>query len=177
MNKIDDLINHFVGIVESSNVFPHAVFMVGSIIILLLIYHQLSTFLCGYKRRDKILTKTEIASFKRIEPMVNSFNGKLFAQVRVADVINVTGNGKSKGWWKKFRQISSKHVDLVVTDSQFNILCAIEIDDSSHLRRERKKRDELLNTVFRKANLPLLRVKPGREDELSPQIASIARRG
>lgn len=156
-------------------------FQVGTMVLILVsliwLYNYLSSLLNSYRRREKILTKTEIASFKRIEPMVSAFNGKLFAQVRVADVINVTGNGKSRGWWKKFRQISSKHVDLVVTDSQFNILCAIEIDDSSHQRRDRRKRDDLLNSVFRKANLPLLRVKPGREDELSPKINSIIRRG
>jgi very-short-patch-repair endonuclease len=56
-----------------------------------------------------------------------------------------------------FNKIACKHVDFVLCDKELNILLAIELDDSSHNRQDRKERDEIVNAAFRSAGLPLMR--------------------
>lgn len=52
-----------------------------------------------------------------------------------------------------------KHVDFLVCDlKSVRPLVALELDDQSHARADRKTRDELVEAVFAAAGLPLLRV-------------------
>ena len=54
--------------------------------------------------------------------------------------------------------IRSKHVDFVVcAPDTLKPLAAVELDDSSHGRSDRKDRDEFLGEAFEAAGLPLLR--------------------
>jgi hypothetical protein len=63
-----------------------------------------------------------------------------------------------RDWWTAFARVSQKHVDFVVASRQtLEALVAIELDDSSHQRGERRKRDDLLNAVFVQAGIPLIR--------------------
>jgi len=118
----------------------------------------------GYVRRNALLTPTEQRSFRRFEQAVNRFGHRLFAQVRIADVVQVKG-GKGRAWWRKFVKISSKHVDFVVTNADFVIVAAIEVDDRSHEQKERVERDQFVDQVFHESGLPLIRVKPGYEQK------------
>ena len=85
----------------------------------------------------------------------------VLAKVRVADLVEVHGVYGRK-WWTAFARVSQKHVDFVVASRQtLEALVAIELDDSSHQRRERRKRDDLLNAVFVQAGIPLIRFTLG----------------
>lgn len=123
-----------------------------------------------YKRRSHLLTQTEVRSYRKIEPACNSLGLRLMAQVRIADVINVKGsekqNGSKRGFWKAFVRISSKHVDFVVVDSNFGIVGCIEIDDRSHQKKDRAKRDVFVNRAFKAAGVPLMRCVPGDENKV-----------
>lgn len=129
-----------------------------------------------YKARGRLLTKTETKSYWRLQPFVRSQGLELMAQVRIADVVSVEGGSKSqknKRWWNAFKKISSKHVDFVVVNARegFKIVCAIEIDDSSHNKKDRILRDKFINNVFHAAGVPLLRCVPGREKGLEQEIS------
>jgi hypothetical protein len=129
-----------------------------------------------YKARGRLLTRTETNSYWKIQPFVRSMGLELMAQVRIADVVSVEGGTKSKKgkrWWNAFKQISSKHVDFVVVNARegFKIVCAIEIDDSSHNKKDRVIRDKFINNVFHAAGVPLLRCVPGREKGLEQEIS------
>jgi hypothetical protein len=128
-----------------------------------------------YKNREHLLTRTEVRSYFKIKPIVQAKGLELMAQVRIADVISVSGR-QNKRWWNAFKQISSKHVDFVVVkpSSNFQIVCAIEIDDSSHLKKPRIKRDVFINKVFKSAGVPLLRCTPGNEQILAKEIYQCA---
>ncbi|EPA9601828.1 DUF2726 domain-containing protein [Escherichia coli] len=57
-----------------------------------------------------------------------------------------------------FRQISQWHCDFVVIDGRnFSVKAIIELDDRSHLRPERQRRDAMFNIVVTQAGIPLLR--------------------
>jgi len=110
-----------------------------------------------YTKRSRILTKAETVMFKQLKPL-ESKGYILFAQVRIADVINVGGREGSGGWWKLFRKISSKHIDFVFVDrNSMEPIVAVELDDKSHDKPERVRRDKLINKIFKESGLPLVR--------------------
>ncbi|OUZ52877.1 hypothetical protein CBL21_26915, partial [Shigella flexneri] len=56
---------------------------------------------------------------------------------------------RSRQWWQLFRMVSQWHVDVVIVELRsFSIVAAVELDDASHLRPERRRRDILLEEVL-----------------------------
>lgn len=139
-------------------------YAVSGLIVVLIIVLWTRNRQHGYVRRNALLTPTEQRSYRRFEQAVNRFGYRLFAQVRIADLVQVKGS-KGRAWWRKFVKISSKHVDFVVTNADFVIVAAIEVDDRSHERKERVERDQFVDQVFHESGLPLIRVKPGYEQK------------
>lgn len=60
-----------------------------------------------------------------------------------------------------FKSIRAFSVDYVLCDTNFRILCAIELDDSTHNQESRRRRDGAVNQVLAAAGLPLVRVPLG----------------
>lgn len=56
-------------------------------------------------------------------------------------------------------KINRKTVDFIIVDRQFNVICAIELDDRSHDKYNRKKRDAFVNSLFANVGIKLLRIK------------------
>ncbi|MFB9154454.1 DUF2726 domain-containing protein [Vibrio gallaecicus] len=50
--------------------------------------------------------------------------------------------------WKNNSRTWAKRMDFVVTDSTTKIICVIELDDRSHERADRKKRDKYVNEAL-----------------------------
>jgi hypothetical protein len=76
-------------------------------------------------------------------------------KVRVADVIDCS----AAAWVKGFGfMVARHHVDMALSDRQtMSIVAVIELDDRSHDRPERRRRDQFLNAAFSAAQMPLLR--------------------
>ena len=54
--------------------------------------------------------------------------------------------------------VAQWHCDVVIVDRRtFEIVAGVELDDASHLKKQRVRRDILLNEVMRQAGVPLLR--------------------
>ncbi|EPU9189356.1 DUF2726 domain-containing protein [Escherichia coli] len=91
----------------------------------------------------------------------------VMAQVRLVDVVQVCPGVSEAENRRLFRQISQWHCDYVVVDQRdFTVRAIIELDDRSHLRPERQRRDALFNLVVIQAGIPLHRprsVKQARE--------------
>lgn len=83
----------------------------------------------------------------------------MLGKVRVADVIK-PGKGLSRSEWQKaFNKISAKHFDfLLCKNDDLSIICAIELDDSSHKSKNRHERDEFLKGACEAASIPLIQV-------------------
>jgi hypothetical protein len=101
------------------------------------------------------------AEQKFYEALDEAIDGRLIilSKVRVADLLSVTSeSGPARQ--RVFRSIACKHVDFLLAEAQnLRPLAAIELDDSTHRRADRRKRDKLLDDLFEKAELPLLRFK------------------
>lgn len=87
--------------------------------------------------------------------------GDLFmAQVRVVDLVEVNKKYGANARLRLalFRKVSQWHCDFVWLDAQLNIKAVVELDDASHQRRDRIKRDAVFNQVMAQAGIRLLRV-------------------
>jgi hypothetical protein len=105
-----------------------------------------------------LLTAAEQKFYKALD---SAIDGRLviLSKVRVADLFVVTGANRSARY-RVFRSIACKHVDFVLAEIEnLHPIAAIELDDSSHQRSDRRLRDELLDNLFEKAAFPLLRFR------------------
>ncbi len=106
-----------------------------------------------YTARDELFTKAEQKFLTVLDKAVGG-ECRIFGQVRLADVINVRKGLDRKSWGRAFAQIRAKHL----CDPQtLAILCAIELDDSTHDRPDRRDRDYFLNHAMQAADVPLHR--------------------
>ncbi|HEH9403885.1 TPA: DUF2726 domain-containing protein [Aeromonas bestiarum] len=98
-------------------------------------------------------------SFLGVLDLAVGDKARVFAKVRVADVLTPeAGMGKSK-WQQAFNKISAKHLDyLLCHPTDLSFICAIELDDSSHRQQKRRARDSFLKAAFDSAGLPLLQI-------------------
>jgi len=112
-----------------------------------------------YILKGKLFTPAEV-SFYRVLKSAVGHQYAIFGQVRVADVLSVQKNLSKSDRQKHFNWISAKHIDFILCDPEtLHVMCAIELDDSSHAQEKRARRDDFLNKAFQAAGLPLVRHK------------------
>jgi very-short-patch-repair endonuclease len=81
----------------------------------------------------------------------------IFAKVRLGDLLTVP-RGTLKFWTHRNR-IHRKHVDFVLcAPDDLTPLLAIELDDGSHARLDRRARDACVDAALGAAGLPILHV-------------------
>lgn len=111
-----------------------------------------------YQRQAYLFTPAERAFLPLLESALGE-GRRVYAKVRVADVIGVRQGMAASIRQTALNKISSKHLDFVVCDSAtLAIQGAVELDDSSHSRADRRLRDEFLDGLFDAVGLPLIRV-------------------
>lgn len=132
----------------------------------------------SYRPQKSLFTPSE----KRFLELLESIAGdafRVYGKVRISDILTPDVNKweKGSGWHWLFSQISQKHVDFVIVDKQFNMVCAVELNDPSHQRPDRQKRDEFVVKAFASANVPLLMIEgienKGFEQKVAEAIASV----
>lgn len=111
-----------------------------------------------YYRRGALMSPAERMLFQALQATCGR-QYQVFAKVRIADLIAVKKGGTRKARTIALNRIAAKHVDFVLADPvSMRALCAIELDDRSHRRPDRRQRDRFVDRVFAHAGLPLLRV-------------------
>jgi len=111
-----------------------------------------------YTARKTLLTKTELRFYKTLSQICTQYfsNLGIAMQVRLADIINCSDQDWHKGYGPK---ISAKHIDFVLFEKNTTEIClCIELDDTSHERPDRKRRDVFVNKAMAAANVSLLRI-------------------
>lgn len=108
-----------------------------------------------YFARGTLLTKAELQFYKVLKAVVRD-QYDVSCKVRLGDIINCTEYYWHKGYGPK---ISAKHIDFVLHDpTTSNIILCIELDDKSHNRPDRIKRDKFVNGALAAADVPILHV-------------------
>jgi hypothetical protein len=116
----------------------------------------------SYRRRT-LFTAIELEAFHFLKGAIGDA-AHICAKVRVADCLDA----HSKHVFSQtvaFRRIALKHVDFVVIRNDGAICFALEVDDSSHQRSDRRASDLLKDQAFFDAEVPLIRVEPYRLHE------------
>jgi len=104
----------------------------------------------------RLLNLPEAVTDQRLREVCNDFDAKVYAKVRVADVLPIESSGIDNG---HYRYALQAHFDFVVTDSDDKPLFAVEFDGSSHSSPEVQRRDQIKNSLCDRFALPLLRIK------------------
>ena len=77
--------------------------------------------------------------------------------MRLADLIEPKPKEENPFWMECFNKIKSKHIDFALADEETAIVALIELDDTSHSRPDREKRDDFVNAVLENTGYTLLR--------------------
>jgi len=86
---------------------------------------------------------------------------RICPKVRLGDIIRCTDVEWRAGYGPP---ISQKHIDFVLAyPDSLKIVCALELDDSSHKAEGRRIRDEFVTAALSSAGVPLVRRKVEKE--------------
>ncbi|HEU4760082.1 MAG TPA: DUF2726 domain-containing protein [Dehalococcoidia bacterium] len=125
-----------------------------------------------YRRVDSLLTAAE-RSFYGVLVSVVDRDVAVFPKVRLADLLWLPRDARDRR--AHLNRVVSKHVDFVLCERRtLAPVLVIELDDSSHRARERRRRDAFVDQALRAAGLPLLRV-PVRRSYPPHELADLIR--
>jgi hypothetical protein len=126
-------------------------------VVLLVAFLSLRSAPYPYERRGVMLGPAEINFFRTLQSAVRE-DWVILSMVRLTDVIKVRPKTRQHQIWQS--RIFGKHIDFVICDWEtMEVKLAIELEDFSQRRPDRRARDRFVNTALTAAGLPLLRVK------------------
>jgi very-short-patch-repair endonuclease len=107
-----------------------------------------------YARNERFLSPAE-SSFLAVLRVAVADEYEIFAKVRLLDILSVTA-GESRQ--AAFNRVQAKQLDFLLCErGTSRPVLALELDDSSHLRSDRKARDAFVEEVLEIIGLPVLR--------------------
>jgi hypothetical protein len=110
-----------------------------------------------YTAKSLPMTRTEADFYIKLQTVVDE-RYYVFPQVHLSALLDYKLKGQD--WHYAFRHINGKSVDYVLCDKEtLRPTYAIELDDFTHHKADRKVRDAEVERIFADANLPLVRFK------------------
>ncbi len=123
-----------------------------------------------YGKRDHFLSAAEISFYHVLRNTLGD-DLQLLCKVRMGDLFYVKRPNENR---PARNRIDRKHIDFVICQSDtMEPLLGIELDDKSHQRPDRAKRDSFVDAVFKVAGLPILHIKAARgykPEELAEKV-------
>ena len=116
----------------------------------------------SYKQKY-IFSLNEKSAYRTLAPWAQEHGYDIFPKMRLADIIVP----RSKEYYlPMFRKISQKHVDFVICDYECRVKFIIELDDNSHKRQDRVKRDAFVDQACRGAGYTIIHTRAITEELL-----------
>ena len=110
-----------------------------------------------YQKADSLFSPAERSFLGVVERAVGD-KCKVLGKVRLADIISPSKGLSRSDWQKAFNRIGAKHVDFALcAKDDLSLICAIELDDSSHKKTDRRTRDDFLERALSAAAIPFIR--------------------
>jgi len=109
----------------------------------------------NYKKKDFLMSRAEHEFFDiLVEVVGNQYH--VFPQIHLSTILDNKVVGQN--WRGAFRHIDEKSVDFVICDKAYiKPILAIELDDRTHEREDRKGRDGEVERILNESGLALLR--------------------
>lgn len=112
-----------------------------------------------YKPKRYITTLNELKFYKVLMEIAEELNLIVFAQVSLYAIIETKKNHDKKIEKYYFDKIKAKSIDFVLVDPEnCRIKLCIELDDNTHKRTDRIKRDEFIEKLFKDLEINLYRI-------------------
>ena len=111
-----------------------------------------------YEKRSHLMTPAERSFFGVLEQALEQ-NWYIFSKVRLEDIIQVKKGVEKKKAFGLRNRIKSRHIDFILCDRDTleTVMC-IELDDSSHKRKDRIERDKFIDSALLVAGVPIVRI-------------------
>jgi hypothetical protein len=110
-------------------------------------------FSFSYKREPSLFSAAERSFFRVLEELLEE-EYTVFGKVRIADLIK-PANGA--GGRAALNRIVGRHVDFAICQANdLSVIGVIELDDKSHGRNDRRKRDIFVDRAFASAGIPII---------------------
>ncbi|MCE1176879.1 MAG: DUF2726 domain-containing protein [Burkholderiales bacterium] len=116
-------------------------------------------------RSNSIMTRIEVKVFDALRAALPEHY--IFPQVSLAQLIKVKSGQSTSRQYSLFGRYARMSVDFVVCDQNYQLVCGIEIDDSTHQRADRVRADRIKNHVFKSAGIHLVRWKIAQIENLT----------
>lgn len=114
------------------------------------------TIIPNYKIKEEFITENELKLYKVLKKVAYELKLDIFTQVALNRILEINNRRKQQ---QLRNRIDRKSIDFVLYDEKTkNIVCCIELDDSTHEREERIERDLFLDKIF-KDTIKLIRIK------------------
>ena len=109
-----------------------------------------------YQAMPSLFSAAELKFRNSLEQTVGK-RIRVYAKVRIADVVRVRRGLNSGRYYRAFNAIACKHLDYVLCEADSGaIIAVIELDDRSHQRADRRERDAFVDSVMKAAGIPIL---------------------
>ena len=117
-----------------------------------------------YESRGSLNSPAEQKFQEILEDVLDTEIYTLHGKTRLADILKIKENFDFGSKQAAFNRISRKHVDFVITEKQSSrIVGVIELDDRSHQRADRRRRDQQVDQWLKEAGIPILHYPCRRE--------------
>lgn len=108
-------------------------------------------------RKKFLLTKNEYWFYKNLKEIADKYDYAILAKIRFADLVEVNGEAGKSEYMKYFGKIKAKHIDFILCKKE-NLYpeLLIELNDNSHKKEERIKRDEFVKKIADKVGYKMI---------------------
>lgn len=141
---------------------PTLILVIAFLLVVVVLIAALSSTSNPYVRSDYLFSKAEAHFYFALRNAVQD-RYLVFGKVRIADIITIKSGLSPKARMSALGRIAQKHLDYVLVHPvTLAPICAIELNDKSHDREDRSKRDQLLSKIFAKTEFPIVWIKASR---------------
>ena len=138
---------------------PHIVWLVvGLAILLLLTLYIRLKHRYQYRKKSHLASRSEQKLYKTLLQLLPN-DYMVHCQVSLISLLKPVD-------FKSARMVWAKRMDYVITDKSTKILLVIELDDKSHQRKDRIKRDKFVNKALAGKHT-LLRLTPEQAQDIN----------
>lgn len=131
------------------------IFFVLGIILKMLNKNKINESINNYLVLTSPMTKTELIFCKELKKITDKYNLLIIPQIQLQKIFKVY----NKKDISSFNKIKAKSIDFAIVDNNYNYKMFIELDDYTHNKSNRIKRDIFINELFKKYNYKLIRIK------------------
>lgn len=101
-----------------------------------------------YEAKNSIMTECEKAYFKAIQECVVP-NYTVQPQINLASIIDKTAHSR-------YRNELFRNIDFGIFDANYSLVLLIEINDQTHMKKDRIERDSKVKAICAEAGIPLV---------------------